>query len=326
VLVEVAGCGVCRTDLHLARGEISRVDLPITLGHEVAGHVSASGRDAGKELEAAGLREGDPVLVHGGWGCGACAECRAGQEQRCPDGISPGFQADGGYAEAMLVPHARHLVALGDLHPVHAAPLADAGVTTLRAVHRADRWLQPSARVLVIGLGGLGQFAIQHLRRLPGLRIAVQERNPAKVQRATELGADGALLDGDASAVRDALGGPADVVFDLVGADVTLQLASQVVGQDGLVMLVGEAGGSVRFGFSSVPVESWLTTTAWGSLEDLREVVRLVQEGALSWDVESLPLASANAALERVAAGEVTGRLVLVPARTTQVAPETGRE
>jgi alcohol dehydrogenase, propanol-preferring len=313
VRVRVAACGVCHTDLHITRGVLQRVELPLTLGHEIAGWVDAWGADAAPELRAASLRNGDPVLVFGGWGCGSCVACSSGQEQRCADGRSPGFQEDGGYAEAVVVPHPRHLVTLGSLDPVRAAPLADAGLTPYRAVRRAEPWLDGGARVLLIGLGGLGQFALQYLRRLPDLQIAVRELEPDKVNLAADLGADLGLLGGDAALVRDGLGGAAHVVFDLVGSDESLELAGQVVAADGLIMLVGEAGGHLRFGFDLPSVESWLTTTAWGSLDELRQVVRLARRGALHWNIESMPLVEAQAALDRVAAGNVDGRIVLVP-------------
>jgi propanol-preferring alcohol dehydrogenase len=316
VRVGVAGCGVCRTDLHIVDGTQPRVELPVTLGHEVAGWIDAAGRPAAALLRRRGLAIGDPVLVFGGWGCGECRECRSGAEQRCPRGASPGFQRDGGYAEAMLVPHPRHLVALGELDPVHAAPLADAGVTSYRAVRRAGRWLRTDARVALIGCGGLGQFALQHLRASPrgdGLRIAVSEREPRRLERADELGADVGVLDGDVSLLTEALVGPADVVIDLVGDDATLAVAAALVAPGGLVMLVGEAGGRLSVGFERPAVEAWFTTTAWGSLEDLRAVVGAAREGRLRWEVERLPLTDAATAHERVRRNEVDGRLVLVP-------------
>jgi propanol-preferring alcohol dehydrogenase len=315
VRVRVAGCGICRTDLHIASGELSRVELPITLGHEIAGWVDAIGPDAAQPLRRARLRPGDAVLVFGGWGCGRCAECTGGNEQRCLTGRALGFQVDGGYAEAVIVPHPRHLVALGKLDPVHAAPLADAGVTSYRAVRRAGPWLAFGARVLVIGLGGLGQFLVQYLARQPNVRVAVREIDPDKVSLASEFGAEIAVLDGGAQLAIDALGGPADVVFDVVGTDATLELAAAVVAPNGLVMLVGEAGGHIALGFDSPPVESWVTTTAWGSRDDLVEVVRLARRGALRWTVETMPLRDAASGLQRVAAGEVAGRIVLVPER-----------
>jgi propanol-preferring alcohol dehydrogenase len=314
VRIKVAGCGVCHTDLHIARTDRLRVTRPITLGHEIGGWIDASGPDAAKPLRRARLREGDPVLVFGGWGCGACRQCADGQGQRCELGKSPGFQRDGGYAEYVLVPEARHLVPLGDLAPDHAAPLADAGVTPYRAVSRAAAWLTPGARVLLIGLGGLGQFAIQYLRRLPDLTIAVRELDPDKLTVAAELGADLGLLAGDESLVALGLGGPAEVVFDFVGTDETLAYAVRNVAPGGLVSLVGEAGGRFGFGFDTTPLETSMTTTAWGSLEDLREVVRQARRGRLRWSVERMPLRKARSAHDRLLAGKVAGRIVLVPA------------
>jgi alcohol dehydrogenase, propanol-preferring len=313
IRVRVAGCGVCHTDLHVARSDRIRVVRPITLGHEIAGWIDATGPDAASEVGRAKLHVGDAVLVFGGWGCGACAECTSGEEQRCEVGISPGFQRDGGYAEYLIVPHARHLVQLGQLDPIEAAPLADAGVTPWRAIQRASAWLQPDARVLLIGLGGLGQFALQYLRRLPELTIAVRELNPEKLAIADELGADLGLLHGDESLVALGLGGPADVVFDFVGDDSSLDYAVRNVAAGGLVSVVGEAGGHLDFSFDRIPVEASITTTAWGSLADLKEVVGLARRHRMRWSVERMPLSEAAGAHDRLAEGRVAGRIVLVP-------------
>lgn len=319
VRVRVAACGVCHTDLHIADGSQPRVELPLTLGHEVAGWVDAIGPETARSRFGNRLRPrhrlaiGDPVLVFGGWGCGACRECAAGEEQRCERGRSPGFQEDGGYAEYLLVPHPRHLVKLGTLDPVRAAPLADAGVTPYRAVRRAASWLEPGARVLLIGAGGLGQFALQYLRRMPDLTIAVRELRPEKLAVADALGADLGILGGDEDLVHLGLGGPADVVFDFVGTDETLEYAARNVAPGGLVSLVGEAGGHLGFGFDALPVEASMTTTAWGSVDDLRAVVKLARANRVRWTVEEMPLSQATAAHARLAAGEVPGRIVLVP-------------
>lgn len=317
VRIRVAGCGVCHTDLHIVDGIQPRVELPVTLGHEVAGWIDAVGPEAEGLLRRHRLDIHAPVLVFGGWGCGECRDCAAGEEQRCAFSHAPGFQADGGYAEFMLVPHPRHLVPLKRLDPVQAAPLADAGLTPYRAVRRAEPWLTAGARVLVIGCGALGQFALQYLRLLPDaggeLLVAVRELSPARLERATELGADLALLDGEPDMTLEALGAPADVVFDFVGTDSTLAHASAVVAQGGLVVLVGEAGGSLSFGFDAPPVESWLTTVAWGSRDDLRDVVSLAERRRIQWQVEPLPLEDAGNAHDRLRAGDVAGRLVLRP-------------
>jgi len=312
VRVRVAGCGVCHTDLHIADGTQPRVALPVTLGHEVAGWIDELGQDTETPLAV-----GDAVVVHGGWGCGVCRDCLAGAEQRCERSVAPGFQLDGGYADAMLVPHPRHLVPIGSLDPVRAAPLADAGITPHRAVRRAEPWLLPGARVLLIGCGALGQFALQYLRLIPDagdeLFVGVRELSPTRLERATELGADIGMLDGDPEMTREALAGPADVVLDFVGTDATLAHAAEVAAAGGLIVLVGEAGGSLGFGFERPAVESWLTTVAWGSLDDLQAVVRLAERRRLRWEVEAIPLAEAASAHAQLRAGEIDGRVVLVP-------------
>jgi propanol-preferring alcohol dehydrogenase len=257
------------------------------------------------------------VLVYGGWGCGECLQCRNGDEQRCEQSVAPGFQADGGYAESMLVPHPRHLVGLGDLDPVRAAPLADAGITPHNAVRRALPWLLPGARVLVIGAGALGQFALQLLRlTVPGgrdLLVGVRELDPDRLERAAELGADVGLLALEPELTIEGLNGRPDVILDFVGTDDTLAHAAEVVTPGGAILLVGEAGGHVPFGMDRLTVEAWLTTVSWGSPDDLRDVVRLARRGRLRWDVETMPLDQAAAAHERLRRGEVTGRVVLVP-------------
>lgn len=313
VLIRVAGAGVCHTDLHIARTDRIRVERPITLGHEVAGWIAGMGADAGASLRKSRLKEDEPVVVAGGWGCGECGECRRGEEQRCESSRAPGFQVDGGYAEYLLVPHPRHLVSLGKLDPIEAAPLADAGVTSFRAVRRAAPWLAEGSRALLIGLGGVGQFALQYLRRLPEVFVGVREIDPDKVQIAAELGADVGFLSGEEELIFTGLGGPAQVVFDFVGSDETLALAARFVAPGGLVSLVGEAGGELTFAFESLPAEASLTTTSWGSHDDLRDVVQLARRHSLRWTVDRMPLAEAAAAHVRLAAGRARGRLVLVP-------------
>jgi alcohol dehydrogenase, propanol-preferring len=313
ILIRVAGAGVCHTDLHVARTDRFRVERPITLGHEVAGWIAGMGADAGGLLRKARLKEDEPVAVFGGWGCGECRDCKRGDEQRCENSRAPGFQVDGGYAEYLLVPHPRHLVSLGKLDPVEAAPLADAGITSFRAVRRAAAWLPEGSRALLIGLGGVGQFALQYLRRLPEVFVGVREIDPDKVQTAGELGADVSFLSGEEDLIFTGMGGPADVVFDFVGSDETLALAVRFVAPGGLVSLVGEAGGEMNYSFEALPPEATLTTTSWGSHDDLRDVVQLARRKSLHWKIDRMPLREAPAAHDRLAAGQVRGRLVLVP-------------
>ncbi len=288
-VVRVLAAGVCHSDLHMIDGVIGG-PLPRVLGHEVAGHLEGAGN----------------VLVYPCWSDGTCAYCRRGLEQLCPAAAEPGWAVDGGFAEQVLVPHPRFLLPLGELDPVWAAPLADAGVTPYRAVRRALPWLTTGATALVIGAGGLGQFAIQYLRLLSAARVVAVDPSEPKRRRARSLGAHDAAAPGDDLPAASA-------VFDLVGTDATLRQAVEHVLPAGMVMVVGEAGGRVPFGFSLLPYEAHLTSSVWGSYQDLRAVLGMAQRGELTWDVEPMPLAEANEALSRLRNGEAAGRIVLIP-------------
>jgi propanol-preferring alcohol dehydrogenase len=289
VLVRVRGAGVCRSDLHIVDGRFPELPLPLVPGHEIAGE--ADGRD---------------VLVYASWGCGACVHCRRGEEQLCTRAAEAGWLRDGGFAEHVLVPSSRYLLPLDGLDPVRAAPLADAGVTSYRAVRRVRDALRAGETAVVIGAGGLGQFAIQYLRLLTDARVVAVDPAEAKRRRALALGADEAPA-------PDELDRPAQVVLDFVGSDGTLALAARTVQRAGAVVLVGEGGGTLPFAFDAAHYETSFTTSAWGSLDDLAAVVDLARRGELDWHVETLPLERANEALARLRAGDVLGRLVLAP-------------
>src|SRR5919108_6464963 len=148
VLVRVAGAGLCHSDLHLMRWPAGTLpyELPFTLGHEVAGTVAALGPGA------EGLDHGEPVLVYGPWGCGACHACSVGAEHLCerpPQGRGAGLGRDGGLAEYMVVPSPRLTVPLDGVDPVAAAPLADAALTPYHALRRALHLLGPGTTAVV---------------------------------------------------------------------------------------------------------------------------------------------------------------------------------
>lgn len=288
VLVRVLATGVCRTDLHLASGA-DAIALPRVLGHEVAGWVDGLGA----------------VLVYGAFGCGACESCAIGDEQLCPEVAFLGRTADGGFADHVLVPSLRHCVPLGDLEPTLAAPLADAGLTAYRAVTRALPWMRTGGSVLVIGAGGLGSFAVQLLCELTGAAILVCEIDPSRLAHALASGP------GRARAWTERDRG-ADVVLDFVGSASTLEQATASVRIGGVIVVIGSEHGPERLRVALRP-EVTVVHSIWGSLPELVALVALAGDGGLRLSTEVLPLEAVNEALERLAQGRASQRIVLAP-------------
>jgi propanol-preferring alcohol dehydrogenase len=311
VLVRVAGAGLCRSDLHILDGLYGElVRRPVTMGHEIAGWVEALGPDA-RDIEP-----GEPVTVMVGWGCGHCEWCVTGHEQICPQGDEAGATVDGGFADYVLVPHRRHVVPLGDLDPVQATPLGCAGITAYAAVSRVRPVLEGASAAVVIGAGGLGQYAVQLLRRTTGGAVIALDNDAGKRDLARELGADHVLgtspdAAGEILALTDGRGAPA--VIDFVGSDETLALAADAVARRGLVALIGLAGGSLPFTFFRLAPEASLTTVVAGGVGDLQEVVRLARSGALTAPIQTYPLERIDDAIAELRSGSVAGRAVLTP-------------
>ncbi|POM23554.1 Alcohol dehydrogenase [Actinomadura rubteroloni] len=319
VVVRIGGAGACHSDLHLMHdfkaGQLPW-EPPFTLGHENAGWVHELGDGV------TGLTVGEPVAVYGPWGCGTCSRCRAGAETYCENlaaapvpGGGGGLGLDGGMAEYLLVPAARHLVPLPDgLDPVTAAPLTDAALTSHHAVRRSWPKLPPGATALVIGVGGLGHMAVQILRATTAARIiAVDPRADAlALARAADL----TLTPDDDTAdrVRAATGGRgADVVLDFVGSDATLALAARAVRTLGDLTIVGLGGGTLPVSFFGLPYEASVQTTYWGTRPELQEVLDLAARGLITPATTTFPLDRAVEAYRRLAAGDLTGRAVIVP-------------
>jgi propanol-preferring alcohol dehydrogenase len=317
VLLRVTGAGLCHSDLHLMHWPAGTVDyeLPFTLGHEVAGTVVELGKGA------EGVEVGESVLVYGPWGCGRCFECSRGAEHLCPiraagRAAGCGLGRDGGLAEYVVLPSARLSVPIGDLDPVSAAPLADAGLTSYHAVKRALGDLRPGSAVIVIGAGGLGLVAVQVLRALTGCRIVAVDRRQQALDAALDAGADvGLRADGlAASDVWDAAGGRrAGLVLDFVGVDATLELSAACVAPGGHLSIVGVGGGTLPFRFGVVPFETTVIFSNWGTRAELAEVIELAQAGVLRLDVERVQLDDVPAAYQRLESGAVSGRVVAAP-------------
>jgi alcohol dehydrogenase, propanol-preferring len=316
VLIEVGGAGFCHSDIHVIDGEIRILPrLPLILGHENAGRVVALGAGVSS------VREGDPVAVFGGWGCGGCDYCVTGHEQLCETPQWAGLSIyDGGYAEFLLVPHERYLVKLTTLDPAVAAPLTDAALTPYRAIKKSLSFLEPDHAALLIGLGGLGQYGLKLLKILAACPVIVVDVQEDKLRMARDLGADHVFSAKDAelaAKIREVTGGHGvNAAFDFVGSDATLALAVAATRSLGKVSQIGLAGGTTRMKvLENTRFEVQFEATLWGTVKELREVIALAESGVLTpIPIERAPLDQINEVYARLKRGDVRGRAVITPA------------
>ncbi|WP_425312306.1 zinc-binding alcohol dehydrogenase family protein [Planobispora rosea] len=214
VLVRVEVCAVCRTDLHLAEGDLAPRRPGTVPGHEVVGHVAARGAGAGRF--AVGARVGVAWLRAA---CGTCRYCARGSENLCPDSRYTGWDADGGYAEYLTVPQDFAYPLPADQPAEKLAPLLCAGIIGYRALLRSD--LPPGGRLGVYGFGASAHLTAQ-VALAQGATVHVLTRSGSARELALELGAASA---GDA---YDAPPEPLDaaILFAPVGDLVPVALAA----------------------------------------------------------------------------------------------------
>jgi propanol-preferring alcohol dehydrogenase len=290
---------------------------PFTLGHENAGWIAEIGAGVTR------LKEGDAVAVYGPWGCGHCHSCQISMENYCENwteikGFGGGLGLDGGMAEYMLVPAARLLVPLGGLSPAKAAPLSDAALTPYHAIKRTLPHLRAGTTVVVLGVGGLGHMAIQLLRVLAPVHIVAADVDDKKLEQAKALGADDVVnnRNGDEAAeLILRITGPrgASLVLDCVGVQPTVGLGARLLGRNSVWTVVGLGGGHHDFHHGSTPYGSSLSIPYWGSRVELIEVIAMAREGRIHAETMEFPMEDAVGVYEKLKAGRITGRAVLLP-------------
>ncbi len=214
---------------------------------------------------------------------------------------------------------ARQLVQIGDLDVTQAAPLTDAGLTPYHAIALSRDLLVAGAPVVVIGVGGLGQMAIQILAATTATDVIAVDLDEARLQTAADMGASHTIRSDENAAeeIREITGRPgAEVVLDFVGADPTIEIGRRVVATGGQLVIVGLGGGSLRVAagvVTPVPLETRVVIPFWGARYELVEVIDLARSGAIRAHVETFALEKAPATYQRLEAGEIGGRAVIVP-------------
>jgi alcohol dehydrogenase, propanol-preferring len=305
ILIKVAACGVCRTDLHIADGELPHPKLPLVLGHEIVGRVAALGDSV--EGFAVGDRVGVPWL---GSTDGTCFYCRRGEENLCDDPRFTGYQIDGGYAE-YTVADARYAFKLPQAYSdAEAAPLLCAGLIGYRALKLAGKPL--GGKLSRLGIYGFGAAAhiVAQVAKAQGCEVYAFTRpgDVAAQEFARKLGA--VWAGGSDEMPPERLG--AAIIFAPVGALVPAAL--KAVRKGGVVVSGGIHMSDIpSFSYDILWEERVLRSVANLTRADAREFLALAPKIPVKTSVTPMPLSQANEALTRLRKGELTGAAVLVP-------------
>jgi propanol-preferring alcohol dehydrogenase len=299
VLVQVSVCGVCRTDLHLAEGDLAPRHPRTVPGHEVVGHVIARGD--GAHRFAVGDRVGIAWLRST---CGVCRFCRSGRENLCVDPRFTGWDADGGYAELATVPE-DYAYALPDtFDDAEAAPLLCAGIIGYRALRRAE--LPPGGRLGIYGFGASAHLAAQ-VALHEGATVHVLTRSPDARRLALELGCASA---GDAA---DAPPEPLDAAVLFAPAGDLVPVCLRALDRGGTLSIAG-------IHLSTIPPidydldlfeERQVRSVTANTRRDGEQLLALAAAIPLRPTVVRFPLEQADRALAAVAGDQLTGAAVL---------------
>ncbi|MBI4841817.1 MAG: zinc-binding dehydrogenase [candidate division NC10 bacterium] len=308
-LVRVRAAGICHTDLHFLSGVLNLGIHPLTLGHEIAGEV------ADLSGAAPGVGVGDRVLVSYYATCGRCHWCRTDRANLCPQVVAEyGFTADGGYAEYVVVPAANLVKLPGTLDLAEAATLGCSVTTAIHAA-RTIADLRVGETAVVYGVGGVG-FGLIQFCKLAGARVIAVSRSPEKRARASQLGAD-AVVDGTADvaqAIRAITHGEgADVVFELVGTEVTMAHAVKSLRRRGRLVFIGYSQDLfVASPLQLVIGELTVTASVGNTFDELLQAVDLAAAGKIRAVVDrNVSLDQLPATLEALRKGGIVGRAVV---------------
>jgi len=314
VIIRVAGCGVCHTDLHyIDHGTPTFKPPPLILGHEVSGTIAAIGDGV------TGFSEGDAVLCAAVLSCGRCEACRNGRENICEQGVMLGNHIDGGYAEYLAVPAKDVFQLPPEIPLVEGAIIADAVTTPFHAVVNRGR-VRPGDHVVVIGCGGVGLNVVQIAAAL-GARVIAVDLSDDKLAWADRLGAAETLnpsaeprLD---KAVRKRTGGAgAHVAFEVVGRPETQESALGCLRTGGRLVLVGYSPHEMKLNSGRVMFREMEITGSLGCRPvDYPRVIEMVRQGRIRLAelvTHRFGLDSIEQALDVLRAGEAV-RAVVAP-------------
>jgi propanol-preferring alcohol dehydrogenase len=299
IRVRVRACGLCRTDLHTVEGELRQKKSPLVPGHQVVGVVDAVGAGVHQ------LREGDRVGV--AWlysTCGECLFCRKDLENLCERARFTGWDADGGYAEAMIISESFAYVLPAGFSDLQAAPLLCAGIVGYRSFRLSNA--QPGDRVGLYGFGASAHIILQVARHL-GAEVYVFTRSEKHQQLAREMGA---AWVGRAEETPPA---PVDSVIVFAPAGSLVLEALRVVRRGGTVALADITMSPIpQIDYDSLLYhEKIVRSVANSTRQDARDFLRLAAEIPIRTEIETFPLEQANQALQALKHSQIRGAGVL---------------
>lgn len=296
VLVRVAACGICHTDLHYLDHGVPTFKSPVILGHEISGTVASLGAGV------TGIREGDRVLLPAVFTCGHCRHCRSGCENICEQMKMLGNHVDGGYAEFVVAP-ARECFSLPQEIPLEEACLiGDAMSTPYHAVkHRAQ--VRLGETVAIFGCGGVGINAVQ-FAALAGAHVIAVDIDDRKLEFARRFGARDALNPRQFERVDKELkkrtGGGVDVALEVIGKPETIRAAYDSLRPGGRLCVVGYLAEAVSLAFSRLMFHELSVVGSLGCRPgDYPELIGLVRAGR----VQLGPLVTGRYSLAELFAG-----------------------
>jgi len=299
IRIRVRACGICRTDLHTVEGDLPLRKTPLVPGHQIVGVVDAVG--AGVRA----FREGDRVGVAWlYWTCGECAYCRKGQENLCEQARFTGYHADGGYAEAAVVPEAFAYPLPEGFSDLEVAPLLCAGIVGYRSFRLSN--VQPGERLGLYGFGASAHIILQVARHL-GCEVYVFTRTESHRQLAKKLGA---FWVGEA---KDSPPAPLDAAIIFAPAGPLVLDALRVLRKGGTVSLAGITMTPIpQIDYDSLLYhERILRSVANSTRADGRDFLRLAAEIPVRTEIEVFDLEQANQALQAMKHSKVHGAGVL---------------
>ena len=308
ILVKVKACGVCHTDLHAASGDWPvKPTPPFIPGHEAAGVVAALGPGV------TDFKLGDAVGV--AWlhdACMRCEYCETGWETLCEHQHNTGYSVNGGFAEYVVASAAFAARLPVGVDFAAVAPILCAGVTTYKGLKETDT--RPGEWVVISGIGGLGQVAIQYAKAM-GLKVAALDIAEDKLKLARDTGADCAVNALSAEAVDSVLratGGGAHGILVTAVSTAAFAQALKMVRRKGTVSLVGLPPGEFPTPIFDVVLKRiTVRGSIVGTRRDLDEAIAFATEGKVRAEIAKAPLADINAIFDRMKAGKIDGRMVL---------------